>query len=280
MSIIKNLYSIETGNFKLDGGAMFGVVPKAIWKKTNPADDLNMIDMAARSLLIETTSSLILIDTGLGDKQDEKFFSHYHKWGEYSIDDSIKKAGFSSGDVTDVFFTHLHFDHCGGAIIRKGNRLIPRFENANFWVNKGHWEWANSPNSREKASFLPDNILPLKESGKLNLIDANEKPLGFDILTVNGHTEKMMLPVLEFKSRTIVFVSDLIPTSGHVRVPFIMGYDTRPLQTLREKESFLEKAAKDNFLLFLQHDVKNEIIDIKKENNKFKLNKTFKLEDI
>ena len=280
MSIIKNLYSIETGNFKLDGGAMFGVVPKAIWKKTNPADDLNMIDMAARSLLIETTSSLILIDTGLGDKQDEKFFSHYHKWGEYSIDDSIKKAGFSSGDVTDVFFTHLHFDHCGGAIIRKGNRLIPRFENANFWVNKGHWEWANSPNSREKASFLPDNILPLKESGKLNLIDANEKPLGFDILTVNGHTEKMMLPVLEFKSRTIVFVSDLIPTSGHVRVPFIMGYDTRPLQTLREKESFLEKAAKDNFLLFLQHDVKNEIIDIKKENNKFKLNKTFKLENI
>ena len=280
MSIIKNLYSIETGNFKLDGGAMFGVVPKAIWKKTNPPDDLNMIDMAARSLLIETTSSLILIDTGLGDKQDEKFFSHYHKWGEYSIDDSIKKAGFSSGDVTDVFFTHLHFDHCGGAIIRKGNRLIPRFENANFWVNKGHWEWANSPNSREKASFLPDNILPLKESGKLNLIDANEKPLGFDILTVNGHTEKMMLPVLEFKSRTIVFVSDLIPTSGHVRVPFIMGYDTRPLQTLREKESFLEKAAKDKFLLFLQHDVKNEIIDIKKENNKFKLNKTFKLENI
>ena len=280
MSIIKNLYSIETGNFKLDGGAMFGVVPKAIWKKTNPSDDLNMIDMAARSLLIETTSSLILIDTGLGDKQDEKFFSHYHKWGEYSIEDSIKKAGFSSGDVTDVFFTHLHFDHCGGAIIRKGNRLVPRFENANFWVNKGHWEWANSPNSREKASFLPDNILPLKESGKLNLIDANEKPLGFDILTVNGHTEKMMLPVLEFKSRTIVFVSDLIPTSGHVRVPFIMGYDTRPLQTLREKESFLEKAAKDKFLLFLQHDVKNEIIDIKKENNKFKLNKTFKLEDI
>ena len=280
MSIIKNLYSIETGNFKLDGGAMFGVVPKAIWKKTNPSDDLNMINMAARSLLIETTSSLILIDTGLGDKQDEKFFSHYHRWGEYSIDDSIKKAGFKSSDVTDVFFTHLHFDHCGGAIIRKGNRLVPRFENANFWVNKGHWEWANSPNSREKASFLPDNILPLKESGKLNLIDANEKPLGFDILTVNGHTEKMMLPVLEFKSRTIVFVSDLIPTSGHVRVPFIMGYDTRPLQTLREKESFLEKAAKDNFLLFLQHDVKNEIIDIKKENNKFKLNKTFKLENI
>ena len=280
MSIIKNLYSIETGNFKLDGGAMFGVVPKAIWKKTNPADDLNMIDMAARSLLIETTSSLILIDTGLGDKQDEKFFSHYHRWGEYSIDDSIKKVGFSSGDVTDVFFTHLHFDHCGGAIIRKGDRLIPRFENANFWVNKSHWEWANYPNSREKASFLPDNILPLKESGKLNFIDANEKPLGFDILTVNGHTEKMMLPVLEFKSRTIVFVSDLIPTSGHVRVPFIMGYDTRPLQTLREKESFLEKAAKDKFLLFLQHDVKNEIIDIKKENNKFKLNKTFKLENI
>ena len=280
MSIIKNLYSIETGNFKLDGGAMFGVVPKVIWKKTNPADDLNMIDMAARSLLIETTSSLILIDTGLGDKQDEKFFSHYHRWGEYSIDDSIKKAGFKSSDVTDVFFTHLHFDHCGGAIIRKGNQLIPRFENANFWVNKDHWKWANSPNSREKASFLPDNILPLKESGKLNLIDANEKPLGFDILTVNGHTEKMMLPVLEFKSRTIVFVSDLIPTSGHVRVPFIMGYDTRPLQTLREKESFLEKAAKDKFLLFLQHDVKNEIIDIKKENNKFKLNKTFKLENI
>ena len=280
MSIIKNLYSIETGNFKLDGGAMFGVVPKTIWEKTNPADELNMINMAARSLLIETDRKLVLIDTGLGDKQSEEFFSHYHRWGNHSIDTSIKKAGFKNDDITDVFFTHLHFDHCGGAIIRKGNRLIPRFKNANFWVNKDHWEWANSPNSREKASFLPDNILPLKESGKLNFIDANEKTLGFDILTVNGHTEKMMLPVVEFKSRTIVFVSDLIPTSGHVRVPFIMGYDTRPLQTLREKESFLEKAAMDNFLLFLQHDVNNEIIDIKKENNKFKLNKTFKLEDI
>ena len=280
MSIIKNLYSIETGNFKLDGGAMFGVVPKTIWEKTNPADDLNMIDMAARSLLIETNHKLILIDTGLGDKQSEKFFSHYYRCGEYSIDASIKKAGFKNEDITDVFFTHLHFDHCGGAIIRKNGELIPRFENAKFWINKDHWEWATSPNSREKASFLADNILPLEESGKLHLIGPDEKPLGFDILTVNGHTEKMMLPVLEFKNKTLVFVSDLIPTAGHVRVPFIMGYDTRPLLTLREKASFLKKAARDKYLLFLQHDVKNEIIDIRKENNKFKLNKTFKLDDI
>ena len=280
MSIIKNLYSIETGNFKLDGGAMFGVVPKTIWEKTNPADDLNMIQMAARSLLIETSHKLILIDAGLGDKQSEKFFSHYYMWGEYSLDASIKKAGFKNGDITDVFFTHLHFDHCGGAIIRKSGELVPRFENANFWVNKDHWEWAISPNSREKASFLTDNILPLQESGKLHLIGAGEKPLGFDILTVNGHTEKMMLPVLEFKNKTLVFVSDLIPTAGHVKVPFIMGYDTRPLLTLQEKTSFLEKAAKEKFLLFLQHDVKNEVIDIRRENDRFKLNKTFKLEDI
>ena len=280
MSEIKNLYSIETGNFKLDGGAMFGVVPKVIWEKTNPADDLNMIDMAARSLLIETANRLILIDTGLGDKQNERFFSHYYKWGEHSIEGSIKRTGFNIGDITDVFFTHLHFDHCGGAIIRRGGSLIPRFENANFWINKDHWEWATSPNSREKASFLADNILPLEESGKLHLIGPDEKPLGFDILTVNGHTEKMMLPVLEFKNKTLVFVSDLIPTAGHVRVPFIMGYDTRPLLTLREKASFLKKAARDKYLLFLQHDVKNEIIDIRKENNKFKLNKTCKLDDI
>ena len=280
MSLIKNLYSIETGNFKLDGGAMFGVVPKAIWQKTNPSNDLNMIDMAARSLLIETETKLVLIDAGLGDKQDEKFFSHYHRWGEHSIEGSIKNAGFESGDITDVFFTHLHFDHCGGAVIRKGGRLVPRFENASFWVNRDHWSWATSPNSREKASFLPENILPLKDSGKLNLIDSGENPLGFDILTVSGHTEKMMLPLLKFKNKTIVFVSDLIPTAGHIRVPFIMGYDTRPLLTLREKASFLEKASKNGFLLFLQHDINNEIIELKKENNKFKLNKTFKLGDI
>ena len=280
MSVIKNLYSIETGNFKLDGGAMFGVVPKVIWEKTNPADDLNMVDMAARSLLIETTTKLILIDAGLGDKQNEKFFSHYYKWGGHSIENSIEKAGFKSGDITDVFFTHLHFDHCGGAIIKRGGQLVPRFENANFWINKDHWEWATSPNSRERASFLQENIIPLKDSGKLNLIDGHENPLGFDILTVCGHTEKMMLPFLNFKNKTIVFVSDLIPTVGHIKIPYIMGYDTRPLLTLKEKGSFLKEAAKKNFLLFLQHDVKNEIIEIKMDNDKFRLNKTFKLEDI
>ena len=192
----------------------------------------------------------------------------------------MKKHCFTKRDITDVFLTHLHFDHCGGAIIRKGGRLIPRFINANFWINKDHWEWATSPNSREKASFLPENIQPIKESGRLNLINGNEKPLGFDILTVSGHTEKMMLPFLRFKNKTIVFVSDLIPTAGHIRTPYIMGYDTRPLLTLKEKSSFLEKAVKKNFLLFLQHDVKNELINIKKEKNKFNLNKTFKLEDI
>ena len=280
MSLIRNLYSIETGNFKLDGGAMFGVVPKVIWEKTNPADDLNMIDMAARSLLIETRDRLILIDAGLGDKQDEKFFSRYYRWGGHSIENSIIKAGFNSSDITDVFFTHLHFDHCGGAIIKKGGRFVPRFKNAAFWINKDHWKWANSPNPREKASFLPDNILPIKESGKLNLIDSNSSPLDFDIITVSGHTEKMMLPFLSFKKKKIVFVSDLIPTAGHINIPYIMGYDTRPLLTLKEKKSFLEEAAKNKYLLFLQHDPKNQIICVKKENNKFKLNKTFKLEDI
>ena len=263
------LYPIETGNFKLDGGAMFGVVPKALWKRTNPADAQNRISMAARSLLIEDGNRLILIDTGLGNKQNDKFFSHYGLWGDHSMDTSLNNVGFHRDDITDVFFTHLHFDHCGGAIIRNDKQqLIPAFKNARFWVHEDHWEWAVQPNTREKASFLPENILPIQESGQLNFISGKtslvkNSPLGFDILLMNGHTEKQMLPMLNYKGRTIVFAGDLIPSVGHIPLPYIMSYDTRPLISLQEKDIFLKEAIEKNYVLFMEHDAYNEIVTLK-----------------
>lgn len=262
------LHRIETGNFMLDGGAMFGVVPKALWERTNPADEKNRIKMAARSLLIEDGDRLILIDTGMGNKQSDKFYGHYAIWGDHTLDSSLQKAGFHRDDITDVFFTHLHFDHCGGAIEFNSNGiLVPAFKSARFWSHQNHWEWATKPNPREKASFLPENILPIHESGQLELLIGTEKQLkktalGFDILLMDGHTEKQMLPMIQYQGKTIVFAADLIPTVGHLPIPYVMGYDTRPLLTLEEKASFLDRAVANDFLLFLEHDAENELISL------------------
>ena len=273
------LYAIETGNFKLDGGAMFGVVPKPLWERTNPADENNRIDMAARSLLIEDGERLILVDTGLGNKQSDKFFSHYALWGEHSLARSLNKLGFHNDDITDVVFTHLHFDHCGGAIVHnKKGFYEPAFKNARFWSHKDHWQWATTPNVREKASFLPENILPIEESGQLNLLDDSKTPLGFDVLLMDGHTEKQMLPKIEYKGKTIVFAADLIPTAGHLPVPYVMGYDTRPLLSLKEKESFLAEAVEKDYFLFLEHDAHNEVISLKRTEKGVRLAESFSLD--
>lgn len=263
------LHSIETGNFMLDGGAMFGVVPKALWEQTNPSDAYNRIKMAARSLLLEDGDKLVLIDTGMGNKQSDKFYGNYALWGDNTLDSSLKKAGFHRNDVTDVFLTHLHFDHCGGAIqFSSSGVLEPAFKNAKFWSHQNHWDWAINPNPREKASFLSENILPISESGQLNLLSGTEKQLsqpelGFNILLMDGHTEKQMLPVIKYKEKTIVFTADLIPTVGHIPVPYIMSYDTRPLITLKEKTSFLESANNESWFLFMEHDPFNEVVSIK-----------------
>ena len=261
------LYPIESGNFKLDGGAMFGVVPKSIWNRTNPADSNNMIDMAARCLLIENGDRLTLIDTGMGNKQSEKFFGYYYRWGDHSLDRSLKKYGFHRDDITDVFLTHLHFDHCGGSIQwnKDGSGYEPAFKNAIFWTNEAHWQWATEPNAREKASFLTENLLPMQESGQLRFVERTESTytekseLDFGILFVDGHTEKQMIPHIQYKDKTLVFAADLLPTAGHIPLPYIMGYDTRPLLTLSEKALFLEKAVKDDYFLFLEHDAHNQI---------------------
>ncbi len=274
------LYAIETGHFKLDGGAMFGVVPKAIWQRTNPADDQNRIKMAARSLLIEEGNRLILIDTGMGNKQNDKFFSHYGLWGEHNLDRSLQQAGFHRDDITDVVFTHLHFDHCGGAIVRNTKGFYePAFKNARFWSHKDHWNWAINPNPREKASFLTENILPIQESGQLNLVEETKTELGFNSLLADGHTEKQMLPIIEYKGKTIVFTADLIPTVGHLPIPYVMGYDTRPLITLKEKDAFLNKAVENDYLLFLEHDAENELISLKNTEKGVRLNETFTLDN-
>lgn len=262
------LHAIACGNFKLDGGAMFGVVPKLLWEKTNPADANNRIEMCCRSLLVEEGNRLILIDTGMGNKQSEKFFSHYDRWGEDNLDQSLRQKGFHRDDITDVFLTHLHFDHCGGAVIRNGNGLlVPAFKNAVFWSHENHWKWATQPNPREKASFLPENILPIEESGRLKLLKGEgflleNTPLGFDIILVNGHTEKQMLPVIKYQGKTLVYAADLIPTVGHLPIPYVMGYDTRPLMTMEEKSHFLNLAYDQDFLLFLEHDPYNELISL------------------
>ncbi len=274
------LYAIETGHFKLDGGAMFGVVPKALWQKTNPADAQNRIEMAARSLLIEDGNRLILIDTGMGNKQSDKFFGHYGLWGDHSLDRSLKTHGFHRDDITDVFFTHLHFDHCGGAIVRNPKGFYePAFKNARFWSHKDHWKWATEPNVREKASFLPENILPIEESGQLNLLDSHHTPLGFDVLLVDGHTEKQMLPLLKYKGKRILFAADLIPTAGHLPIPYVMGYDTRPLLSLQEKEKILGDAVKEDTLLFLEHDPHHMLVSLIQTEKGVRMKESFTLTD-
>ncbi|MBN2869071.1 MAG: MBL fold metallo-hydrolase [Flavobacteriaceae bacterium] len=282
------LYPIQAGNFKLDGGAMFGVVPKSLWTRTNPADSNNMIDIAARCLLIEDGNRLILIDTGMGNKQSEKFFGYYHLWGDDSLEKSLKTAGFSSDDVTDVFMTHLHFDHCGGSINYNKDRtkLEPAFKNAHFWSNKDHWKWATQPNRREVASFLKENILPMEESGHLKFTSLPQNDilknseLGFDIFFADGHTDKQMIPMINYKGKTICFMADLLPTVGHLPLPFVMGYDTRPLLTLDEKEKFLNLAADNNYYLFLEHDAHNEIITVQHTEKGVRLKDTYTCNDI
>jgi glyoxylase-like metal-dependent hydrolase (beta-lactamase superfamily II) len=265
------LYPINAGNFKLDGGAMFGVIPKSLWHKTNPTNSNNMIDIAARCLLIEDGNRLILIDTGMGNKQSDKFFGYYYLWGNDTIDNSLKTYGFHRDDITDVFMTHLHFDHCGGSIQWNADKTgyESAFKNAYFWSNLDHWKWATQPNKREKASFLKENILPMEESGQLKFTSLPKQDilknseLGFDIFFANGHTHKQMIPLIHYKDKTIAFMADLLPTVGHLPTSFIMGYDTRPLLTLDEKETFLNTAADKNYYLFLEHDAHNEIITVK-----------------
>ncbi len=276
------IYPIETGNFKLDGGAMFGVVPKSLWQRTNPADANNMIEMGMRCMLIEDGNRLVLIDTGVGNKQSDKFFGYYYMYGDFSLDKSLAKYGFHRDDITDVFLTHLHFDHCGGAIQWNKNRTgyEPAFKNAKFWSNSRHWDWAVNPNPREKASFLQENIMPIQESGQLNFLHLNAKDyIGFDVIFKDGHTEKQMLPKIQYKEKTIVFMADLLPTVGHIPLPYVMGYDTRPLLTLKEKESFLNEAADKEYLLFLEHDAHNEVITVKHTEKGVRLKESYKFRE-
>jgi len=285
-----NLYTINTGYFKLDGGAMFGVVPKSIWNKINPSDENNMCNWALRCLLIEDGNRLILIDNGIGNKQDEKFFSYYYLHGNDTLDTSLAKHGFYRDDITDVFLTHLHFDHCGGSIIREGDKLIPAFKKATYWSNQEHWDWAVRPNEREKASFLKENILPIEESGQLKYIDVagfNQDKLGKTYFTesisirfVSGHTQAMMLPQIKYKDKTIIYMADLLPSMGHIPLPYVMAYDMFPLTTLQEKKSFLQEAAENNYILFFEHDPQIECCDLQITEKGIRAKNTFKMEEV
>ena len=282
------IHPIETGNFKLDGGAMFGVVPKSLWQRTNPADSNNLIEMSMRCLLIEDGNRLILIDTGLGNKQSDKFFGYYYLFGDYTLDKSLAEKGFHRDDITDVFLTHLHFDHCGGSIQFNKDKTgyEPAFKNAKFWTNENHWQWATKPNPREKASFLEENINPMQSSGQLNYVALKgsnyieNSELGFDIFLADGHTEKQMIPHIKYKGKTIVFMADLLPTVGHIPLAYVMGYDTRPLLTLNEKKLFLDKAANEEYLLFLEHDAYNELCTVKHTEKGVRLKETYKFNEI
>ncbi|QNJ97520.1 MBL fold metallo-hydrolase [Constantimarinum furrinae] len=284
------LYPVEAGNFKLDGGAMFGVVPKSLWTRTNPADSNNMIDIAARCLLVENGNRLTLIDTGMGNKQSEKFFGYYYRWGDHDLDSSLQKHGFHRDDITDVFMTHLHFDHCGGSVQWNKDRTgyEPAFKNARYWSNKEHWNWAVNPNRREQASFLKENILPMQEAGQLQFVEGPKQAedfttaqeLDFGIFFADGHTEKQMIPHINIGDKTLVFMADLLPTAGHLPLPFVMGYDTRPLLTLPEKEKFLNAAAEHNYYLFLEHDAHNQIITVKHTEKGVRLDKVFTFNEL
>ncbi len=288
---LMKLYTINTGYFKLDGGAMFGVVPKSMWHKLNPADDNNMCSWALRCLLVEDGDRLILIDTGMGDKQDAKFFGHYFLHGDDSLERSLAKHGFGKTDITDVFLTHLHFDHCGGSIVREGGKLIPAFPKARFWSNKDHWQWATQPNAREKASFLKENILPMQESGQLQMIDTpavnNSGILGSSVFTNNisvrfasGHTDKMMLPQIQYKGRTIVYMADLLPSVAHLPIPYIMAYDMFPLTTLNEKISFLQEAVENDYILYFEHDKDHECCTLQMTEKGIRAKECFRLDEL
>jgi len=281
------IHPLNTGNFKLDGGAMFGVVPKMLWQKTNPADNNNMCNWAMRSMLIEDGNRLMIVDAGIGDKQNEKFFSHYYMNGTDDLKLNLKKLGYSTDDITDVFLTHLHFDHCGGAIQwnKEHTAFEPVFKNAIYWSNDQHWKWATEPNPREKASFLSENILPIQESGQLQFIERKETITTnvfnqMDILFVDGHTDSMMIPHVKYKGRTIAFMADLLPSVGHIPLAYVMGYDTRPLITMTEKELFLQRAVDEEYVLFLEHDSINECCTLQITEKGIRLKDTFKLEEL
>ncbi len=284
------LYSINTGYFKLDGGAMFGVVPKSIWNKLNPADENNLCSWALRCLLIEDGNRLILVDNGNGDKQSAKFFSHYYLHGDDTLDKSLAKYGFHRDDITDVFLTHLHFDHCGGSIMRDGDKLVPAFKNADYWSNEEHWDWAVNPNEREKASFLSENILPIEESGRLKFIQTpaeNGEKLpqatfsdNMVVRFVDGHTQSMMLPQIRYKDKTVVFMADLLPSQGHIPIPYVMAYDMFPLTTLNEKKSFLKEAVENDYILFFEHDPVYECCNLQQTERGIRPKDFFKLEEV
>lgn len=278
-----NLYTIDTGFFKLDGGAMFGVVPKTIWNKTNPADANNLCTWAMRCLLVEDNDRLILVDTGIGNKQSEKFFSHYYLHGDTSLDASLKSLGFHRDDITDVFLTHLHFDHVGGAVVREGEALLPAFKNATYWSNPKHWDWAVNPNEREKASFFKENIIPIQESGQLKLIDAVDGinfSTDLDVRFVSGHTESMMLPLIKYKQRKILYMADLLPSTGHLPIPYVMAYDMFPLTTLAEKKLFLNEALENDYVLYFEHDPVNECCTLQQTEKGIRVKETFKLSEL
>ena len=277
------LYTIDTGYFKLDGGAMFGVVPRLLWGKTNPPDENNLCPWAMRSLLVEDGDKLILIDNGIGDKQDDKFLRHYYLHGDVNLHSSLSNHGFSADDITDVFLTHLHFDHCGGSVKWNKDRsgFEMAFKNANYWSNKEHWKWANQPNNREKASFLKENILPIEESGHLKFVEQEGALFNnFETIFVHGHTEAQMIPHISYKGKTIVFMADLLPSTGHIPLPYVMGYDTRPLLTLDEKGKFLNQAADKEYILFLEHDNYNECCTVEHTQKGVRLKDTFSLSEI
>jgi len=277
------LFTVDTGFFKLDGGAMFGVVPKSIWSRTNPSDENNLCPWAMRCLLVSDGNRLVLIDNGIGDKQDARFFSHYYLHGDASLAKSLQQLGVHPTDITDVFLTHLHFDHCGGSVkYGSHGQYELTFPRATYWTNEDHWNWATVPNPREKASFLEENILPLQEHGVLNYLDLATKSLfpGFDFLTMDGHTDKQMLPKMQYKGRTLVFMADLLPSVGHIPLPYVMGYDTRPLLTLQEKQLFLEEAAQNNYVLFLEHDSVNECCTVKMTEKGVRVDQTFRLDEL
>jgi glyoxylase-like metal-dependent hydrolase (beta-lactamase superfamily II) len=298
------LYSINTGYFKLDGGAMFGVVPKSIWNKLNPADENNMCSWALRCLLIEDEGKLILIDTGMGNKQDAKFFGHYYLHGDDTLEKSLSQHGFTAADITDVFLTHLHFDHCGGAIVREGDKLVPAFKNATYWSNERHWQWATKPNEREKASFLKENILPIEQSGQLKMVDSiktdgsvkltDDSKQGLSTVNyqlssitpnlsfyiVNGHTGAMMLPKINYNGKTIVYMADLLPSVAHIPLPYVMGYDMFPLTTLNEKKAFLTEALANDYILFFEHDPVNECCNLQMTEKGIRQKDVFKLSEV
>lgn len=277
------LHVVNTGFFKLDGGAMFGVVPKVLWSRTNQADENNLCTWAMRCLLAVDGDRVVLIDNGIGDKQDAKFFSHYYLHGDDSLEKSLRKLGVGFHQITDNFLTHLHFDHCGGGVkYGSHGQYEMAFPRASYWSNPDHWKWATEPNPREKASFLKENIEPMEELGHLKMVDLSSKSLfpGFDFITVDGHTDKQMLPKIQYKGKTLVFVADLLPSVGHIPIPYVMGYDTRPLLTMDEKAKFLEEAAREEYILFFEHDPVNECCTVKMTEKGVRVDQTFKLDEI